>query len=227
MHNETNRPRAYRAPDDPPKGTQPVAPAPTAPAAPAEDNSVIKGMRQQIAESKTALEEATTKLKDIERKDMAETERLTAENKDLADKATKNADAQAALDAANTQLKGIYDANQELVPEEHRKSVEKLSASGDWPTRLATQAEAIKMVPKPLHAGTAPKVPKSDAAAAVVAEGGEPPKPFDPKDVNPNGVFTPIDPAKLKAGQYADPNAITKADLNKAVQDAVAAATKK
>lgn len=233
MYNEN--PWAYRAPDDPPKGgAPPVDPpvdppvAPVAPVAPEVDNSVIKGMRQQIAESKTALDTANEKLKEIERGDMKEVERLTDVNKELTGKLDKATEAQTNLDTANSALEAMYKGRIEAIPEEHRKSVEKLTATGDWPTRISAVDEAIKMLPKPQHAGKAANVTNADPAA-VTPGPGQPtdPKPFDPKTVSETVKFREIPEAELKGkGGYADPNAITKADLTKAVAEAVAAAQK-
>lgn len=157
-------------------------PAPVEP-----ENATIRAMREQVenanktareereakAESDRRAAELEAKLKEVERSQLDETERLRLA---LADEQKKAAELEPLRDEVGkfaSRFQELYEKELATVPDAQRPSVEKLTAGGSWADRYAAIQDAKALIqPGPIKAGT------------VTQPGGTPPAPADaPKPV--------------------------------------------
>jgi hypothetical protein len=133
------------------------------------ETSTIRDMRTALEAKNTEIKEAyeakkaaEAKLTEIERKDMAETERLKAE---LADAKKVIGELEPIRDEHGkfvASLESLYNKELENIPEDKRLQVAALSARGSWADRLEQLQAAKALIPTSTSAGT------KTAAGAVV-----------------------------------------------------------
>jgi hypothetical protein len=167
-------------------------PTPTpvpAPTPSGDDNATIRAMRAQIDAATQAAKDAEeqrkaleTKLTELERRDMDEKQRLSAE---LEDAKKAAADAEKLRNEHGqfvSAFESIYNNRLASVPDEHRSTVEKFSKNGDWQARIEAIDAAmamLKITPAPVAAGT------------ITQPGGGTPPPTPPETPQPAKPLTP------------------------------------
>jgi flagellar biosynthesis GTPase FlhF len=187
--------RRYYSPDEPPQGGTPPVQDPPKPDPSEENNSTIREMRAQVEAANKAAKEAEAarkdldaKLKEKERAEMDEIERLKSINEEHEAKLKEAEDAKAERDALAATLEQSYKDKLAKVEEDYRANAEALSKHGNWAERIAALDAAIGLIPKPKS------VPTGGAAGSGTTPpegtpGTQPTKePLDLKQFNKPGI---------------------------------------
>lgn len=109
----------------------------------------VKQLRDALDAANKARRDAETRLKEIERAQLTEVERLRAEVAELQPLRDEHGR------FAST-LESLYGAELDAVPEEKRPQVEALSRSGTWADRLESVRAAKALLPEPQGARPTP-----------------------------------------------------------------------
>lgn len=137
--------------------TTPPTPAPAATAVPNPDNSTIRQMREALEAEKKRAADMETRLKEIERKDLEEVERLRLEKADAEKRLNDLQSAQEKATQWEDRFKTLYETKLAAVAEDKRAQLERLSAAGDYAQRYEALDAALSLLnlPTPLvSAGT-------------------------------------------------------------------------
>lgn len=145
----------------------------------AGENSKIRQMREDFKTQKTALDEATNKLKEIERGKLEEIDRLKAEKADLEKAATENTQASEKATELEDTLKALVKAKLDALPEDKREQCEKFTGAAPLKDQLDAIDAFAANLPQPKAVGTGGKPP---------APGDPNYKPEDPKPGDPEPV---------------------------------------
>lgn len=172
--------------------SEPIEPTPVAPEP--QESSTIREMRAKIeqanAEARVAKEQAASleaALKEKERAEMAELDRIKAE---AADKDKVIQDLQAIRDEhgryAST-FEALYAEELQNVPEDKRADVEALTGKGTWAERYQGLKAALKLIPAP----ATPAVPRiQPGSPSVVTDPAvTPPSKTNAEVAKTKGVF--------------------------------------
>jgi protein required for attachment to host cells len=169
-----------------------------------EDNSTIKAMRE--AHDKVAEENKSLKaqLTDLERKEMDEKARLTAERDEAREKAAEADKLRAENGQFASKFETLYGHELLGVPEEKRAQVQTLTANGSWADRYEAikSAKQLITVAAPTVIGTLSNPPGAPVVQPPAAPPPQP-APFDLEKIKQGpGQFLsqPVVGAKPPAG---------------------------
>jgi len=165
----------------PEEPTPPVAGDAVPQPQPVPDNAAWAKLRNEAAEAKRVAAEAEARLKELERRDMDEKQRLAAELADAQKAAAEAAQLRDQFGKFTTNIQAECESAIAALPEDKREAIAKLTQHVPLDERMSairTAATALN-VGVPQVAGTMTQ----PGGVHAPTPGAEPPKPLTPQDV--------------------------------------------
>lgn len=152
-----------------------------------QDNATIRKMRddldkareahQKLADelkaAQTQAEQAAEEAENLRREKLGDVERLSRERDEAHKKAGEFAKYKDLYDGADSKFKALYEERLASAPEEHRGTLQELSARENWQASFDSLNAAIKLIPAaPVSAGTGPNGAGAPVAVTPPTGGG-------------------------------------------------------